>query len=71
MIYYYYKIENKLNRKKENIDKKIDENDKNLDIQQTQLENKTDAIVICGTTGEASTLEDEEHLNVRYKTYKS
>ncbi len=26
-----------------------------------QLENKTDAIVVCGTTGEASTLTDEEH----------
>ena len=23
---------------------------------------KTDAIIICGTTGEASTLSDEEHL---------
>lgn len=28
------------------------------------LENNTDAIIICGTTGEASTLEDYEHLNV-------
>lgn len=27
-----------------------------------QIENKTDAIVICGTTGEASTLSDEEHV---------
>ena len=27
-----------------------------------QIENKTDAIVICGTTGEASTLTDEEHV---------
>ncbi|MBR6681583.1 MAG: dihydrodipicolinate synthase family protein, partial [Clostridia bacterium] len=26
-----------------------------------QIANKTDAIVICGTTGEASTLTDEEH----------
>ena len=26
------------------------------------LANKTDAIIICGTTGEASTLSDEEHL---------
>ena len=26
-----------------------------------QINNKTDAIVICGTTGEASTLTDEEH----------
>lgn len=29
-----------------------------------QIENQTDAIVITGTTGEASTLTDEEHLNV-------
>lgn len=27
-----------------------------------QIRSKTDAIVICGTTGEASTLDDEEHL---------
>lgn len=29
-----------------------------------QIENKTDAIVICGTTGESSTLNDEEHIEV-------
>lgn len=29
-----------------------------------QLNNDTDAIIICGTTGEAPTLEDDEHLNV-------
>lgn len=28
------------------------------------IENGTDAIIVCGTTGEASTLNDEEHLNV-------
>ncbi len=28
-----------------------------------QIENNTDAIIICGTTGEASTLDDEEHLS--------
>lgn len=28
-----------------------------------QIENKTDAIIICGTTGEASTMTDEEHLD--------
>lgn len=28
----------------------------------TQIESGTDAIVICGTTGEASTMTDEEHL---------
>ncbi|MHC1750053.1 MAG: 4-hydroxy-tetrahydrodipicolinate synthase [Cellulosilyticaceae bacterium] len=27
-----------------------------------QIQNETDAIIICGTTGEASTLSDEEHL---------
>ena len=27
-----------------------------------QIENKTDAIVICGTTGESSTMPDDEHL---------
>lgn len=29
-----------------------------------QIENKTDAIIICGTTGEASTMPDHEHLQV-------
>lgn len=29
-----------------------------------QVNNKTDAIVVCGTTGEASTLSHEEHLDV-------
>ena len=29
-----------------------------------QIENKTDAIIICGTTGEASTMPDSEHLEV-------
>lgn len=29
-----------------------------------QIENKTDAIVVCGTTGEASTLTHEEHLSL-------
>lgn len=29
-----------------------------------QIENKTDAIIITGTTGEASTLNDEEHIEV-------
>lgn len=29
-----------------------------------QVENSTDAIVVCGTTGEASTLNDDEHLDV-------
>lgn len=29
-----------------------------------QVENETDAIIICGTTGEASTLSKEEHIKV-------
>lgn len=29
-----------------------------------QIENKTDAIIVCGTTGEASTLSEEEHISV-------
>ena len=29
-----------------------------------QIENGTDAIIVCGTTGEASTLSHEEHLEV-------
>ncbi len=29
-----------------------------------QVKNNTDAIIICGTTGEASALDDDEHLNV-------
>lgn len=29
-----------------------------------QIENQTDAIIVCGTTGEASTLTHEEHLDV-------
>ena len=29
-----------------------------------QIANQTDAIIVCGTTGEASTLTHEEHLDV-------
>lgn len=37
-----------------------------------QIENHTDAIVICGTTGEASTMTDEEHLEcIRYAVEKT
>ncbi len=36
--------------------------DKLGELIDTQIENCTDAIVICGTTGEASTMTDEEHL---------
>lgn len=29
-----------------------------------QIENKTDAIIVCGTTGEAATMSEEEHMDV-------
>lgn len=32
------------------------------ELVQYQIENKTDAIIVCGTTGEASTLNNEEHI---------
>ena len=34
------------------------------DLIEFQIKNSTDAIVICGTTGEASTMPDEEHIAV-------
>ena len=34
------------------------------DLIEYHIENKTDAIIICGTTGEASTMPDEEHLSL-------
>lgn len=37
--------------------------DKLEEILEFQIANGTDAIIICGTTGEASTLTDEEHLS--------
>ena len=30
---------------------------------ETQIEGRTDALIICGTSGEAPTLDDEEHLD--------
>lgn len=37
-----------------------------------QIENSTDAIIICGTTGEASTMTDEEHLEcIRFAVKKA
>ncbi len=45
-------------------------NDKGVDFDSLaklidfQLENDTDALIICGTTGEASTMPDKEHLSV-------
>ncbi len=38
--------------------------DKLAEILEMQIENKTDSVIICGTTGEASTLTHEEHLEV-------
>ena len=35
-----------------------------------QIVGKTDAIIICGTTGEASTMPDEEHISVIEHTVK-
>lgn len=41
------------------------------EIMEDQIAHKTDAIIICGTTGEASTLSHEEHLDViRYAINK-
>lgn len=34
------------------------------EILEMHIANKTDAVIICGTTGEASTLPDDEHLEV-------
>ena len=36
--------------------------EKLIELLEFHVANKTDAIIICGTTGEASTLSDEEHL---------
>lgn len=38
--------------------------DKLRELIDFQIENGTDAIIICGTTGESSTLTEEEHVNV-------
>ncbi|MBR0140925.1 MAG: 4-hydroxy-tetrahydrodipicolinate synthase [Ruminococcus sp.] len=39
---------------------------------ESQIANHTDAIVICGTTGEASTMTDEEHIEcIRYAVKKT
>ena len=34
------------------------------EIIEEQIAGNTDAIIICGTTGESSTMDHEEHLNV-------
>ena len=38
--------------------------EKFAELLEYQIANGTDAIIVCGTTGEASTLEDEEHTKV-------
>lgn len=38
--------------------------EKFAELVEFQIENGTDAIIVCGTTGEASTLTHEEHLDV-------
>lgn len=38
--------------------------EKFADLLEFQISNQTDAIIVCGTTGEASTLTHEEHLEV-------
>ena len=42
------------------------------DLIEDQIKGHTDAIIICGTTGEAPTLEDDEHLEaIRYTVDKT
>lgn len=38
--------------------------DKLSELIEFHIANKTDAIVVCGTTGEASTLPDDEHISI-------
>lgn len=38
--------------------------EKFAELLEFQIQNKTDAIIVCGTTGESSTLTHEEHLEV-------
>ena len=45
--------------------------DKLDEILEMHIRNKTDAVVICGTTGEASTLPDDEHLALIEHTVKT
>lgn len=44
--------------------------DKLGELIEYQLANSTDALVVCGTTGEASTLSDREHIDVIYYAVK-
>ena len=42
------------------------------DLIEDQIRNHTDAIIVCGTSGEAPTLEDDEHLEaIRYTVDKA
>ena len=42
------------------------------DLIEDQILHHTDAIIICGTSGEAPTLDDDEHLNaIRYTVHKT
>ncbi len=42
------------------------------EIIENQIANGTDAIVVCGTTGEASTMSDEEHIEcIRFAVEKT
>ena len=41
------------------------------EILEMHIANKTDAVIICGTTGEASTLPDDEHLEVIRRAVKT
>ena len=45
--------------------------DKLDEILEMHIRNKTDAVVVCGTTGEASTLPDDEHLALIEHTVKT
>ncbi|MDE7016713.1 MAG: dihydrodipicolinate synthase family protein, partial [Lachnospiraceae bacterium] len=38
--------------------------EKFAELLEEQIQNETDAIIVCGTTGESSTLTHEEHLDV-------
>ena len=38
--------------------------EKFAELVEFQINNGTDAIIVCGTTGESSTLTHEEHLDV-------
>ncbi|MBP3392007.1 MAG: 4-hydroxy-tetrahydrodipicolinate synthase [Clostridia bacterium] len=46
------------------VDREVVDYDKLGELIEFQIQGGTDAIIICGTTGEASTMPDEEHLSV-------